>query len=188
MRRAAILSGLMLLVLGCTESSEQNTFVVRVSEINRNSPLLADVLFCETDTTCTVPTNVVLTKFTNRVYSPSVITDPSVFWYDFHLKGYTVTWRRTDGGPTSGPGWQLSDFNHTQATSAVIPINSSVEVGILVVPVGMKLVTPFAQLAAGGVIDLIADIDFVGTPAIDPDDDIHVLASLSVSFANFADD
>lgn len=188
MRRAAILSGLLLLVLGCTESSEQNTFVVRVSQINRGSPLLADVVFCDTDSNCSVPTNVVLTEFTNRVYSPSVVTDPSVFWYDFNLQGYSVTWRRTDGGPTSGPGWRLADFNHTQATSAVIPINSSAEVGILVVPVGMKLVEPFASLVFGGVIDLIADIDFVGSPAVDPDDEIHVRASLSVSFANFADE
>lgn len=189
MRRAAFLSGLALLALGCTESAEQNTFIVRVSSINDGSPLLADVLrFNEQDSTYSVPVDVVPVEFTNKVYSSGVITDPGTFSYDFHLRRYVVTWRRTDGGPTSGPGWQLSDFDFEGATSEVIPVNSRKEVGILLATVEMKSVDPFASLAFGGAIPLTADIDFVGSPAIDPDEEIHLQASLSVSFANFADE
>ena len=186
MRRSALFLGLLAFVLGCTESGEQNTFVVRVSDINNGSPLLADVVFCENDTTCGIPTDVVPTEFTNRIVSPNVI-DPGTAWYDFHLRSYTVRFRRNDGGPTSGPGWALSDFTHAEATSAIIPANGSAEVGILIVPVGMKSTTPFFELQLGGVINLIADIDFVGSSAIDLDDEIHVPVSLSVSVANFAD-
>jgi len=187
MRRSALCFGLLSFVLGCTESAEQNTFVVRVSQINSGSPLLADVVRCETDTTCGIPTDVVRTEFTNRIVSPNIV-DPGTAWYDFHLRSYTVRFRRSDGGPASGPGWNLNNFTHTGATSAIIPANGSAEVGILVVPVGMKSVTPFLELQLGGVINLIADIDFVGGSAIDLDDEVHVPVSLTVSVANFADE
>ncbi len=189
MRRAAILAGLALLALGCSESAEQNTYVVRVSSINKGGPLEADlIVFDKTDSTYTVPEDVVVTEFTNKVYSPSVITDPSTAWFDFQVQSYRVTWRRVDGGPTSGPGWNISDFDFTGATSTVVPVNSSAEVGILLVPAGMKGREPFASvLVTGGEIGMVADIDFVGTAAVDPKDDVHVKASLTVNFANFAD-
>jgi hypothetical protein len=186
MRRVALCIAFVACVLGCNESAEQSTFVVNVSQINNGSPLLADVVSCEDDTTCGIPTDVVPAEFTNRIVSPNVV-DPGTAWYDFHLRSYSVRFRRNDGGPISGPGWNLSDFNHTGATSAIIPANGSAEVGVLVVPVGMKSSTPFFELQLGGVINLIADIDFVGSSAIDLDDEIHVPVSLTVSVANFAD-
>ena len=99
-----------------------------------------------------------------------------------------MTWRRADGGPVSGPGWTLSDFEFTGATAAIVPVNGSTEVGVLLAPAGMKERSPFVDLlVTGGEIGLIADIDFVGSAAVDPKEDVHVHASLSVNFANFAD-
>lgn len=192
MRRVAIwlavLSGLALLALGCTESAEQNTFVVKVSSMNHGNPLLADVLvFNKQDSTFSVPVDVVPVAFTNKAYAPGVVTDPALFWSDFQLKSYDVVWRRTDGGATSGPGWNLSDFNFSGSATQVVPINTTTEVGIMLASVEMKSVEPFASLAFGGAISLVADVDFVGSAAIDPGHDVHVPASLSVSFANFKD-
>ena len=187
MRRTALFIGLVAFVLGCDESAEQNTFVVNVSSINNGSPLLSDVVNCAEPTACTIPTDVVPVQFTNRIVSPNIV-DPGTAWYDFHLRRYTVRFRRTDGGPTSGPGWDLNNFAHSGSTSAIIPANGSAEVGILVVPVGMKSTTPFVELQTGGVINLVADIDFVGSSAIEVDGEIHVPVSLTVSVANFADE
>ena len=107
---------------------------------------------------------------------------------NFQLQRYTVTWRRADGGPTSGAGWTLADSDFEGATSAIVPINTTTEVGILIAPAGMKSGEPFVTaLATGEEIQLIADIDFIGTRAVASDAEIHILASLSVNFADFAD-
>jgi hypothetical protein len=184
MRRAVILAGLALLALGCSESAEQNTYVVRVSSINKGGPLSADlIVFNKTDSTYSVPVDAVVTEFTNKVYSPSVITDPNTAWFDFQVKSYKVTWSRADGGPDLGTG-----FDFTGATTAIVPVNGSSEVSILLAPAGMKESSPFVDLLlTGGEIRLNADIDFVGSAAVDPTEDVHVHARLLVSFANYAD-
>ncbi|MFQ5600502.1 MAG: hypothetical protein ACE5G2_08110 [Candidatus Krumholzibacteriia bacterium] len=190
MWRSAILAGLALFVLGCAESAEQNTFLVRVSSINDGAPLQADVISIDDSQdppVAYIPEDVVTAEFTNKVYSSSVVTDPNTFWYDFQLKTYTVTWRRADGGPISGAGWTLSDFDFEAATSAIVPSGGKAQVGILLAPAGMKTVEPFLSARFGDYLQLIADIDFVGSPAISPDEEIHVYASLSVNFADFED-
>lgn len=189
MRRLVLGSLLALAILGC-ENVEQNAFVVKVSSINRGSPVLADVLAWDTQNEVWyIPVEVVPIEFTNRVYSRSTVIDPENFAFDFQLRSYSVRWRPADGGPTSGTGWTLAQFDFSGATSQVIPVNSSAEVGVLLGSVSMKEVTPFADLAfAAGSIPLIADIEFVGNPAIDPDDEIRIQASVLVEFANFADE
>lgn len=189
MRRAAACAALALLLVGCEESAEQNTFIVRVSSINDGGPLLADVIAYDDQDRPYVPTDVVTIELTNRPYSSSVVVDPGTLWYDFQVRSVSVRWRRNDGGPTAGAGWNLSDFDHTQTTSALVPFNGSATFGALLVPVAMKVQDPFGSLAmSGGVIALTADIDIVGSPAIDGSDEIHIPASLSVTFANFADE
>jgi hypothetical protein len=184
MRRAAIVLSLAFLALGCAESN-QNPFIVRVSNINAGAPLLSDVIAVDVTTGLSfIPTDLTPVEFTNRQYSPSIVVDPTNFGLDFQLKGYTVTWRATEGTPA---GLNLAPFNHTEAISSVVPINGTASVSAFVVSLGMKTAAPFAALAAGGQIPLIADIDFVGSPAVDPGKNIHVQATMSVVFANFAD-
>ena len=185
MRRTALFIGLVAFVLGCDESADQNTFVVNVSDINNGSSLQADVC-TGTPPACVIPTEFVPVEFTNRLVSPNVV-DPGTAWYDFRLRAYTVRFRRIDGGPTSGAGWDLNNFAHQGATSVIVPANGSAQITLEVVTGQMKLSTPFVELQTGGIINLIADIDFIGSSAIDPNDEIHVPVSLSVSVANFTE-
>jgi len=187
MRRLAVWSVLALLGLGC-DGATQNPYVVTVTAINEGIPLLADVIHIDADMNATIPTDVVAVELTNRPYSSNVSVDPGVAWYDFTLRGYTVRWRRLDGGPTSGPGWNLTDFNHTEATTAVVPFRGTATTGLLIVPVAMKSSEPFVSLQGGGAIALIADIDLFGSSAINPSSEVHIPATLSVTFSNYADE
>ena len=186
MWRSAILVGLALVLLGCDDAA---VFDVRVSSINNGAPLQADLqVFNRQLQTFFIPEDVVIAAFTNKVKNGAVVSDPATFLNDFHLKSYSVTWRRVDGGPTSGAGWALSDYDFEAATSAIIPANTTTEVAILLAPAGMKTQEPFATaLFTGEEIQLIADIVFLGTRAVASDAEIQVLASLSVNFADFAD-
>jgi hypothetical protein len=159
-----------------------------VTSINEGSPLFSDVIHIDSNDNATIPTDLVLLELANRPYSGSVSVDPGVAWYDFTLRGYTIQWRRIDGGPTSGPGWNLTDFNHTGATTALVPFNGTASTGILLVPVAMKSTEPFASLVFGGAIALVADIDLYGSSAINPDSEVHIPATLSVTFSNYADE
>lgn len=184
MKRAALAILPALFVLGC-EESDHNPFIVRVTSVNNGSTLLSDVIsFDQTTMTNFIPTDVTPVVLQNRPYTQSVVVDPTNFSLDFQMQQYTVTFRATEGTPG---GLSLGAFTHTEAATAVVPINGSATLGMLIVPLSMKIAAPFAALASGGQIPLIADIDIVGTPAVDPSKTIHVQASLSVVFANFAD-
>jgi hypothetical protein len=184
-RGAAILVLLVLAALGCTESN-QNRVIVRVSEINQGGPMFADVLAMDPqDSTFFVPTELVPVEFTSRPYSNAIV-DPGNFSLDFHVQRYSVTWRATAATP---PGINLAAFNHVEATSFIVPFNETAEMAILVVPLGMKTQSPFVDLVFNGQeIPLIADIEFIGAPAVEPEDEIRIQVSLSVNFADFADE
>jgi hypothetical protein len=188
MWRSAILAGLCLALLGC--DPDDPAFDVRVSMINEGGPVQADLIIINRQTgEAFIPEDVVVAAFTNKSKSTAVVNDPVTFANSFHLKRYTVTWRRADGGPTSGTGWDLASLGFEAATSAVVPPGTTTEVGILIAPASLKTREPFVTaLATGEGIMLIADIDFVGTKAITSEEEIHVYASLSVNFANFEDD
>lgn len=188
MWRSAILVGLFLALLGC--DPDDPVFDVRVSMINEGGPVLADLIIIDEQTgEVFIPEDVVVAAFTNKSKQGSVVNDPVTFMNAFHLKSYTVTWRRADGGPLTGPGWDLANYNFEAATSAIVPPGSTTEVGVLIAPAGMKTQEPFSTaLLTGSELLLIADIDFVGTKAVTSDKEIHVYASLSVNFANFEDD
>jgi hypothetical protein len=183
-RGAAIVVLLALAALGCTESN-QNRIIVRVTAINGGGPLFADVLaYDDMDSLYYIPTDLTPVELTNRPYSGSIV-DPGNFSLDFHVQAYTVTWRATQGTPA---GLNLAQYTHTEATSFVVPFNATAELAASVVAVGMKSTAPFAALAlTGGEIPLIADIAIVGAPAVEPDDQMQIQASLSVVFADFAD-
>lgn len=182
-RGVAILVLVALAALGCTEA-DQNRIIVRVSTINEGGPLYADVIAVDSDSMAYIPTDLTAVEFTSRPYSAAIV-DPGNFSLDFQLQHYTVRWRATQGTP---PGLNLDAYTHTEATTFVVPFNASAIMGASVVAVGMKTSPPFAALQLGGEIPLIADIEFVGSPAVDPDDEIRIHASLSVIFANFGDD
>jgi hypothetical protein len=189
MRRAALSCvALAFLFAGCDNAS-QNPFIVRVASINGGSPLLADVIGIDPDTGPYIPTELPEIEMTNRPYSSGTSVDPGTGWYDFQLQRIVVHWERTDGGPTAGTGWTLADFDYTENISVVVPFNGSVTFGTILVPIGMKSLEPFASLAvSGGAIRLTAHIDFVGTAAQNPGDEIHIPVDLGVSFANYADE
>lgn len=179
MKRAALAIVPALFVLGCAES-DQNPFIVRVTSLNNGTTLLSDVVLADGS----IPTELPPLVLTNRPYSSSVVVDESNYALDYQVDRYTVTFRATNGTPA---GLDLAPFTHTEAATAVVPINGSVTLGLLVVPLSMKIAPAFLALQTGGQIPLIADIDIEGSPAIDPDKRIHVRASLSVVFANFVD-
>ncbi len=185
MWRSAILAGLCLVLLGC----EDPGFDVRLSSINKGGPVLADLIIIKQSTgQIFIPEDVVEAEFTNLSKNTAVFNDPGTFVNSFHLQRYTVSWRRVDGGPTSGAGWNLSDFNFEAGTSTIVPPGTTVTTGVLIAPAGMKTVEPFASaLANGEEILLVADIDFVGAKAVTSGPENHIPASLSVNFANFAD-
>jgi len=187
MRRAAIFGlTLALLGLGC-EDTNQNPFIVRVSDINNGgSALLADVLNIDEQGVITVPTELVPVVLTNRPYSGSIVTDPGTLWYDFQVKRYSVRWRFI--GPAI-PGLDLTQFDHVQDTSLLVPFDGEATLFALLVPVSMKTTSPFVDLPmTGGAIALTADIDLVGAPTLDLDNEMHLAVSLSVSFADYADE
>jgi hypothetical protein len=188
MWRSAILAGLFLALLGCDPNDP--VFDVRVSMINEGGPVQADLITINRQTgEAFIPEDVVVASFTNKSKSTSVLNDPVTFANSFELKSYTVTWRRADGGPTSGTGWDLASLGFTGATSAVVPPGTTTDVGVLIAPASMKTREPFlTALATGEGIMLIADFDFVGSKAVTSDEEIHVYASLSVNFANFEDE
>jgi len=184
MKRAALAIFPVLFVLGCAES-DNNPFIVRVTDINNGAALFADVIAINTtDQTAFIPTDVTPVVMSNRPYSESVVVDGSTFALDFQVQSYTVTFRPTQGTP---PDLALAPYTHSEAASTVVPINGSATLGLLIVPLSMKIAAPFAALQAGGQIPLIANIDIVGGSAVNPSQQIHVNASLSVVFANFAD-
>lgn len=179
MKRAALAIVPALFVLGCTES-DQNPFIVRVTSMNNGATLFADVVMADG----TIPTELPPVVLSNRPYSSSVVIDETSFALDYQVDRYTVTFRPTEGTPA---GLALGAFTHTEAATTVVPINGSATLGVLVVPLSMKIAAPFVALQTGGQIPLIADIDIEGSPAINPNERIHVRSSLSVVFANFAD-
>jgi hypothetical protein len=187
MRRVAFAVMILGLIgLGC-DSTTQNPFIVRVSDINNGgSTLLSDVIHIdEQDSSLSVPTELVPVILTNRRYAITVAPDVGTAWYDFQVKRFTVRWRWS--GPPL-PGVDLTQFNHTEETAIIVPFNGEATLFALVVPISMKTTPPFAGLAfGGGSIALVADIEITGAPAIDLDDEIQVPTSLSVSFADFAD-
>lgn len=188
MWRSAILAGLLCVLVGCDFDDE--VVEVRVTSINGGAPVIADlIVFDEQTGEVSIPEDVVLVEFTNRSEATSVVNPPGTFVNAFQLESYTVTWRRADGGATSGTGWTLADYNFTAGTAALVPAGSSVETAILIAPAGMKTEGLFAQaLVNGEEVLLIADIDFLGRMAVGSEDDIHVYGSISVNFADFADE
>ena len=184
MRRFAILVALSFVVLGCSEEG-RNPFLVRVAQINEGNAIQADVF---NNVTNTIPEDIIKIIFTNFLFGQDTesLTDPTSFVYDFQVKTYSVTWRRVDGGPTSGAGWTLSDFNFTGAVTALVPANGAAEVGIILVPAGMLTQAPFVNALAGEDFQMVADIMFIGSPASDLSGEVQVPASVSVSIADFA--
>ena len=131
MKRSILAAVLLLLVLpGC---KEENTFLVRVTDINGGVATQADVQVVDIGPpiVITVPNDVVGIKITNKPYSPGVVTVPQTYWHDFMVTSYSITWRYADGTPLAG-------FDLQGGLSELIPINTTVEMGLLLVPASMK--------------------------------------------------
>jgi hypothetical protein len=185
MRRAALLLAVALLTLGC-DSANQNPFIVRVTDINNGgSTLFADVIHVDQSGSVTVPTELVPMVLTNKRYQNGTVPDAGTYWYDFQVRRYEVKWRWGSG---SVAPFDLTPFDHVQTTSLVVPFDGEATLAALLVPIGMKTTPPFDGLAAGGAINLFADINVVGTSAIDETHEINVRTSLAVAFANYADE
>jgi hypothetical protein len=185
MWRSAILAGLFLVLLGCDDP----VFDVRVSSINEGGPVLADLVIIEQSTgQMFIPEDVVEATFTNLSKTSAALNDPDTFVNAFLLQRYTVSWRYAGSDPTLA-GFDFSVFNFEGATSAVVPPGTSVVVGVQIAPAGMKTQDPFLSArSTGGYIQMIADIDFIGSKAVTSGPEIHIPVSLSVSFADFEDE
>ena len=197
MKRSILVATVLVVLLpGCGEENLHSPFLIRVSDINEGSPTFADVIEVVEEgppRITAIPTSLSTVRITNKPYSPGVVSVPSTFWLDFQLTSYNVTWRRADGGPTSGTGWVLTDFDFEAGTTEIIPIGATIEMAMQVVPVSMKSQVPFVNARSpidGGTGEnfrLIADIEFVGHPVTAPDTEYRFQASTTVEIADFAD-
>jgi hypothetical protein len=181
MKRSILAAALLVTLLpGCREDT---IFLVRVTDINSGAATLADVQTIDEGPpiVITIPNDVVSLRITNKPYSPSVLTAPETYWHDFLLTSYSVRWRYADGTSLSG-------FDFDGGLSELIPINQTVEMGILLVPASMKMQAPFNTAVGGGAsFDLIATIEFRGHPVIDPGKTYRFSGSTSVTIAELAD-
>ena len=167
-----------------------------MSDINEGAPTFADVLEVVDEgppRITAIPTSLSSIRITNKPYNTGVVNVPSTFWNDFQMTRITVTWRRADGGPTSGTGWTLTDFDFETGTTEIIPAGQTVEMGLQVVPVSMKSAIPFVNArnpidgGTGENFRLIADLVFVGHPVTAPDTEYTFTASTTVEIADYAD-
>jgi len=199
MKRSILVIMLMAVMFpGCGEQNLQSPILIRVSDINEGSPTFADVFLVVEEgppLLWAIPASISLVRITNKPYSSGVITEPATFVHDFQLTSYEVTWRRADGGPTSGAGWTLSDFDFEAGTTEIVPANSTIEIVMQIVPVNMKSVTPWVEARPAGFLGgtganfrLIAEIEFIGHIISDPNKEVRFQASTTVEIADFADD
>jgi len=185
MKRAILAAALLVILLpGCDEPNLQSPFLVRITDINEGFPTSSDVQVIDIGPpiVISVPEDWATMTITNKPYSPSVVTAPNTYWHDFLVTGYTVSWRYADGTALSG-------FDFEGGTSTLVPVNSSVDMGILLVPAGMKTVAPFVNAVGGGAFFmLIADIELRGHPVNDPSAEYVLTGSTSVNIADYADE
>jgi len=185
MKRAILAVALMMILLpGCAEKNLQSPFLVRVTDINNGFPTSSDVQVIDIGPpiVISVPEDWATVTITNKPYNTGLVAPPDTYWNDFILTGYSVSWRYADGTALNG-------FDFEGGASSLIPINSSVEVGVLLVPAGMKTVAPFVNAVGGGAFFmLIADIEFRGHPVTDPGTEFVLTGSTSVNIADYADE
>jgi len=185
MKRAILAIATMAILLsGCGEKNLQSPFLVRITDINGGFPTASDVQVIDIGppVVISVPEDWATVTITNKPYSPSLVAPPETYWNDFMVTGYSVTWRYADGTPLTG-------FDFEGGTSQLVPINSQTEMGMLLVPSGMKQVAPFSSAIGGGAFFmLIADIEFWGHPVNDPSTEYRLTASTSVNIADYADE
>jgi hypothetical protein len=185
MKRLILAAALMVILLpGCGEENLQSPFLVRISSINDGFPTAADVQVIDIGppVVVSVPEDWATVYVTNKPYSPSIVAPPETYWNDFLVTGYRVSWRYADGTPLSG-------FDFEGGTNMLVPINTTVEMGMLLVPAGMKTVPPFVNAVGGGAFFmLIADVEFWGHPVNDPGTTYRMTASTSVNIADYADE
>lgn len=211
MKRSILVVALLTVLLpGCGEQNLQSPILIRVSDINEGSPTFADILIVieEGDPSAippdprviAIPTSIATIRITNKPYNTGVITEPSTFVHDFQLTRYEVTWRRADGGvtsgidPSTGNTWLLSDFDFETGTTEIIPVNTTVEMAMQIVPISMKTTWPFINARgsldgfAGEDFRLIVDIVFYGHVVTAPNTEVTFQASSTVEIADFADE
>ena len=176
------------LLVGCDEDSnyDQRT-VVYVSNINDGFPVLSDVrnqgdsLYERDGTTFKMDDDFwvedwVTVEFHNRPYN-SVVDPNSSSLGDFLFTSYDVEFIRTDGGVTP-----VQPF--TGETSILVPANSMVEGGILLVPVYAKRMSPLVDLEyTADEIMTNAHITFHGHE-VQTDREVHFSAGILVNFAD----
>ena len=180
------------LLVGCDEDSnyDQRT-VVYVSNINDGFPVLSDVrnqgdsLYERDGVTFKLDDDFwvedwIKVEFHNRPYSS--IADPcNSSLCDFLFTSYDVEFVRMDGGVTPVPPF-------TGETSILVPANSLVEGGILLVPVSAKRASPLVDLEyTSSEIMTNARITFHGHE-IQTDREIHFSAGILVNFADILDE
>jgi hypothetical protein len=172
---AAAMVVVLALFSGCDNNAEQQRSVITIVSMNCNAPAFSDVigdLGSLSDTWVPV-------VFENRPYNALVATQPGSPHGEFIITEYLVEWVSLDGGAVmSARGEQ---------TSFAVPSGNLGGAYIRLVGLNEKVDPILVALQAGGTRTMRANITFTGHES-GTERDVDVETSVTVEFANFADD
>ena len=189
----AILTGLFFL-FSCNpigDESQSDSILVVLSitgtdiEDNEVNFLQSDVLIVDPDTGAgSVTADTAKVSFTAKLIDPTV-TDTS-YYNSIQVTRYTVQYIRTDGKSIEGVD---VPYSFEGAISALVEIDSTVDVSFIVVREVAKLELPLVELGEGrgeGVLEVVARIDFYGHDTAN--NKVKATGYLTIFFANYIDE
>ena len=153
-------------------------------EDNETNFLQSDVLNVDPDTGAeSVKADAAKVTFTAKLIDPTV-SDAS-YYNSIQVTRYTVQYIRSDGKSIEGMD---VPYSFEGAISALVEIDSSVEVSFIVVREVAKLEPPLIELSEGrgeGVLEAVARIDFYGYDTAN--NKVKATGYLTIFFANYID-
>ncbi len=172
---AAIMVVALPLVSGCDNNAEQQRSVITISSMNCSAPAFSDVI----GDLGSIADTWVPVVFENRPYNALVTTSPGTPHGDFVVTKYRIDWVSLDGGTA------LS--SRVEQTSFSIPSGKLGGGFIRLVGLLDKTSPVLTALQVIGVRAMQANITFTGHEA-GTEREVDVKVSVTVEFANYADD
>jgi len=165
---------LLLGLVACDNTGEQQRSVVTVSSVNGGNPVLCDVA----DGSGAALETWVPVQFYNRPYNDLVTTGPADPHGTFVITHYHIDWT-TPGGSTTMPA-------RDETTSFAVLTGSIATMQIRVASLDEVLGPTLSPLVGGGNVTMVAHVTFTGHEA-GTERETEVEAVFTVSFANYID-
>lgn len=147
--------------------------------------LQSDVVQIDTDTGESFVTGDTATvTFTAKLLDPNSELTPSQY-NDIQVTHYSIQYFRTDGKNTEGVD---IPYSYTGSLSALVTIDSTVQVAFIIVREVAKLETPLIELRDGteeGAITVTAKVEFFGHDLAN--NKVKATGYMTITFANFID-